>query len=48
MGYFSSRIEVEELLPHSRSYRDINFYWFDLSSYQHDLRYANSFMLMKF
>ncbi|KAM0872030.1 hypothetical protein ACQ4PT_039004 [Festuca glaucescens] len=26
MGYFSSRIEVEELLPHSRSYRDINFY----------------------
>ncbi|XP_024313457.1 type IV inositol polyphosphate 5-phosphatase 6 isoform X2 [Brachypodium distachyon] len=26
MGYFSSRIEVEELLPHSQSYRGINFY----------------------
>ncbi|KAL5197138.1 hypothetical protein ABZP36_000650 [Zizania latifolia] len=26
MGYFSSRIEVEELLPHSQSYREINFY----------------------
>ncbi|GJN24678.1 hypothetical protein PR202_gb12432 [Eleusine coracana subsp. coracana] len=26
MGYFSSRIEVEELLPHSQSYREINFH----------------------
>jgi hypothetical protein len=26
MGYFSSRIEVEELLPHSRSYRERSFY----------------------
>nr|CAB3452071.1 unnamed protein product [Digitaria exilis] len=25
MGYFSSRIEVEELLPHSQSYREIKF-----------------------
>jgi len=26
MGYFNSRIEVEELLPHSQSYREIKFY----------------------
>ncbi|KAG2631974.1 hypothetical protein PVAP13_2NG053800 [Panicum virgatum] len=26
MGYFSSRIEVEELLPHSQRYREIKFY----------------------
>ncbi|KAG8098518.1 hypothetical protein GUJ93_ZPchr0013g35822 [Zizania palustris] len=26
MGYFSSRVEVEELLPYSYSYRDIKFY----------------------
>jgi hypothetical protein len=26
MGYFSSRIEVEELLPHSQIYRETNFY----------------------